>query len=292
AAGSVASPNAKPGPGGFSIETVSSWGGFADMNPVPPPGTRKPTPEWPIPKYLWSDFMVNPGDQVAHRVTPRLGRQGTLRAHQHNAPPWSDVFTIAAEPPGNISCYFNRGIVASQWLARLLPQADRGRALTDAIADPDSKIRKFLAGELRDKLLDLLKETSDGGGHVFAALFELDDPELIPHLQAFGKRAHILLGNGSVKHKGDDENHVARDDLKVCEVHNRMTAPRALAHNKFLVICDSHMTPQAVWTGSTNWTKSGLCTQSNNAVLARNPALAQDYLQQWHTLADSGDASP
>ncbi|HYX04989.1 MAG TPA: phospholipase D-like domain-containing protein, partial [Reyranella sp.] len=292
AAGSVASPNAKPGPDGFSIETVSSWVGFADMNPVPPPGTRKPTTEWPIQKYLWSDFMVNPGDQVAYRVTPMMGGEGNLRADEANASPWSDVFTIAAETPGNISCYFNRGIVASQWLARLLPQADRGQALTDAIADPDNKIRKFLAGELRDKLLDLLKETSDGGGHVFAALFELDDPELIPHLQAFGKRAHIVLGNGSVKHKGDDENHVARDDLKVCEVHNRMTAPRALAHNKFLVICDSHMTPQAVWTGSTNWTKSGLCTQSNNAVLVRNPALAQDYLQQWHTLADSGDASP
>src|SRR5262249_28011659 len=102
----------------------------------------------------------------------------------------------------------------------------------------------------------------------------------------------IVLGNGSVKHKGDDENQAAREELDMCEVHNRMTAPRALAHNKFLVICDSHMTPQAVWTGSTNWTKTGLCTQANNAVLIRNPALAEHYLNQWKELARARDQTP
>ena len=134
AAGSTSSPNAKPGPDGFLIETVASWVGFADMAEVPPPGTRKPTTEWPIQKYLWSDFMVNPGDQVAYRVTPMLGSEGNLHADEANASAWSQVFEIAAETSGNISCYFNRGIVASQWLARLLPEANRGQALTQVIA--------------------------------------------------------------------------------------------------------------------------------------------------------------
>ena len=71
-----------------------------------------------------------------------------------------------------------------------------------------------------------------------------------------------------------------------------MTAPRALAHNKFLVICDSNKAPQAVWTGSTNWTKTGLCTQANNALLVDNPALAQFYLDQWKALAAAGDDTP
>ena len=47
--------------------------------------------------------------------------------------------------------------------------------------------------------------------------------------------------------------------------------------------------PQAVWTGSTNWTKTGLCTQANNALLVDNPALAQFYLDQWKALAAAGD---
>jgi hypothetical protein len=130
-----------------------------------------------------------------------------------------------------------------------------------------------------------------------------DDREMLVHrqrgleliflklLQAFGNRAHIVLGNGSVKHKGDDENAKARGDIRMCDVHDRMTAPRALAHNKFLVICDAHQTPHAVWTGSTNWTMTGLCTQANNAVLMQNSALAEDYLE-WKTLAECEDASP
>jgi hypothetical protein len=202
------------------------------------------------------------------------------------------LFEISTTTKGGISCYFNRGIVASQWLSRLLPEADPGKALKTIIATPGDKTRNFLGGPVRDKLTSLLGDVNTNGGHVFAALFELNDPELIPLLQALGKRAHVVLGNGRVKHKGDDENADARAALRMCDVHNRMTAPRALAHNKFLVICDSHQTPQAVWTGSTNWTMSGLCTQANNAVLVENPALANDYLEQWKTLVECGDASP
>jgi hypothetical protein len=45
-----------------------------------------------------------------------------------------------------------------------------------------------LAGPVRDKLTSLLADVNRSGGHVFAALFELNDPELIPLLQALGKR--------------------------------------------------------------------------------------------------------
>ena len=66
APGSAASPNTtgRPDAAGFVEEIVASWVGFAN-GPDFEPGTRKPTTEWPIQKYLWSDFMVNPGDQPA-----------------------------------------------------------------------------------------------------------------------------------------------------------------------------------------------------------------------------------
>lgn len=50
--------------------------------------------------------------------------------------------------------------------------------------------------------------------------------------------------------------------------------PGALAHNKFLVVIDSAGNPQAVWTGSTNWTTTGLCTQLNDALLVDDPTIA------------------
>ncbi|MBV8188800.1 MAG: hypothetical protein JO339_16290 [Alphaproteobacteria bacterium] len=294
--GSAPSPTAQPDGEGFAIEIVASWVGFANQEPAPPAGTRKPTTEWPIQKYLWSDFQVNAGDQVAYRVTAVMGTEADLHpddANPEHVSDWSPVCTIGAETTGGISCYFNRGVVASQWLSRALPDVSPSTELKKIIGTPGDKVRNFLAGPIRDKLVSLLTDTCKTGGHIFAALFELNDPELIPLIQAFGKRAHVVLGNGSVKHKGDDENSDARAELRrMCDVHDRMTAPRALAHNKFLVIADAHQTPQAVWTGSTNWTETGLCTQANNALLVRNPALAQTYLDQWNTLVECGDGSP
>jgi hypothetical protein len=282
APGSAASPNtvAKPDAAGFVEEIVASWVGFADGASIES-GTRKPTTEWPIQKYLWSDFMVGPGDAVAYQVVPMIGNAKALKEAAGGASAWSPTVEIGAETAGNASCFFNRGIVASQWLARLLPDEHPSTKLATSIATPGDKIRNFLGGPARDKLISLLTQANKNKAHIYAALFELDDPELIPLLQAFRKRAHIVLGNGSVKKKGDDENAKARTALAMCDVKDRMTAPRALAHNKFLVICDSDKTPEAVWTGSTNWTKTGLCTQANNALLVRNAALAQFYLDQW-----------
>ncbi|GAC1044747.1 phospholipase D-like domain-containing protein [Rhizobium sp. No.120] len=293
AAGSPQSPNtvSDVDAEGFHEEIVASWVGFADGPPVEE-GTRKPTTEWPIQKYLWSDFAVNPGDIVAYRVSAMVGTETALQESADHVSDWSDAMQIGAETSGHVSCYFNRGIVASQWLARLLPEEAPTTKLKKAIANPEDPIRQFLAGPIRDKLVSLFKDARSNGGHIYAALFELDDPELIPLLQSFKKRAHIVLGNGSVKKKGDDENEDARSELSSCDVRDRMSAPRALAHNKFLVICDAGKSPQAVWTGSTNWTMTGLCTQANNALLIDNPAVAQFYLDQWKTLAADGNDSP
>lgn len=293
AAGSPQSPNtvSDVDAEGFHEEIVASWVGFAD-GPAVEEGTRKPTTEWPIQKYLWSDFAVNPGDVVAYKVSAMIGPETALQESADHVSDWSDAMQIGAETSGHVSCYFNRGIVASQWLARLLPEEAPTTKLKKAIANPEDPIRQFLAGPIRDKLVSLLNDIRSNGGHIYAALFELDDPELIPLLQGFKKRAHIVLGNGSVKKKGEDENEDARSDLSSCDVRDRMSAPRALAHNKFLVICGADKSPQAVWTGSTNWTMTGLCTQANNALLVDNPAVAQFYLDQWKTLAADGNDSP
>lgn len=293
APGSTASPNATGyvDGEGFSEEIVASWVGFAN-GPAVEEGTRRPTTEWPIQKYLWSDFAVGPGDEVSYRVAPVNGPEAAMSEASDQASDWSAPVAIGAETAGGVTCFFNRGIVASQWLARLLPDDSPSRKLAKEIADPDSKIRHFLAGTLRDELVRLLTDAAGAKFHVYAALFELDDPELVPLLRALKKCAHVVLGNGSVKKKGEDENANAREALAGCDLHDRMSAPRALAHNKFLVLCDADKKPQAVWTGSTNWTKTGLCTQANNAVLVRNTSLARFYLEQWHALADAGDATP
>lgn len=60
-------------------------------------------------------------------------------------------------------------------------------------------------------------------------------------------------------------------------------------HNKFMVIC----VPRWVWTGSTNWTKTGLSTQANNAILIDDPLLATEFRKQRDRLKDAqGETQP
>ena len=99
--------------------------------------------------------------------------------------------------------------------------------------------------------------------------------------------------SGSVKKKGGDQNSDARDRLAdKIDLYDRMTSPRALGHNKFLVLCDAHDKPRWVWTGNQNWTETGLCTQANNLLLIDNPAVAAEYRKQWEFLRDAQVDTP
>src|SRR3989441_10079372 len=95
------------------------------------------------------------------------------------------------------------------------------------------------------------------------------------------------LANGTHKTpKGNvDENAAARRALRSrVNLSNRLVTGNHLAHNKFLVLCDGHTRPLKVWTGSTNWTETGLCTQANNGILIESRTLAAFYKQEWDRL--------
>ena len=165
-------------------------------------------------------------------------------------------------------------------------------SLLKAVSTPGDPLRKYLCGPLGARLFDLLNKAAKAKADIYAALYELDDEQLEAALQKIGKRAHLLLANGSVKKKGQDQNSRARKRLKgKVDLHNRMISHRALGHNKFLVILDRSK-PRWVWTGSQNWTKTGLCTQANNSVLIDDPKLAQQYRAQWERLKNAHDESP
>jgi phosphatidylserine/phosphatidylglycerophosphate/cardiolipin synthase-like enzyme len=57
-----------------------------------------------------------------------------------------------------------------------------------------------------------------------------------------------------------------------------------IGHNKFVVYVDRDRKPKAVLSGSTNWTATGLCAQTNNAVIFESEPLARQYLTYWQAL--------
>jgi phosphatidylserine/phosphatidylglycerophosphate/cardiolipin synthase-like enzyme len=292
-----------PGCRGFALlrrrngveEVVSTWVGFVGQDHKE--GERRASTNWPIQKYQWTDYMANPGDKVQYRVLPMIGPDKyNLRPDPDHVSDWTEEITLTHVVTPQIQAYFNRGIVASQWVSRRLGITDhnlQSKKLETVIETSGDPFRNYLTGPLGARLFELLNSAANEHREIYAALYELDDEELECGLEKIGKQAHVVLANGSVKKQGEDQNSNARNRLKdKIDLHNRMISPRALGHNKFLVICDSHNKPRWVWTGSQNWTKTGLCTQANNSVLIDDFDLADQYLKQWNLLKDACDATP
>lgn len=276
-------------------EVVSTWVGFEDDQHDE--GERRASINWPIQKYHWTDYMTNPGDKVQYRVVPMVGPdKRNLRPDSDSASEWTPEISLTHEVTPKIEAYFNRGIVAAQWVSRRLGITEhdlKGAELRKVIETPDDPFRSYLVGPLGARLFALLDEVARDNREIFAALYELHDEQLEAALEKIGQRAHVVLANGSVKKKGEDQNSDARKRLKdKVQLHDRMLAPRALGHNKFLVICDEASKPRWVWTGSQNWTKTGLCTQANNSVLIDDPQVAAEYKAQWTRLKDAADGTP
>lgn len=285
----------RTGTGPVVDTAVETWVGFAD-GPQAQSGIHKSSTAWPIQRYLWSDYFVGPADAVRYQVVPMLGAAGSLKPSGETSD-WSDWVEMKTGQTPGLSAWFNHGIIASQWVARALQAEGAGpkASLDQSIKDPANPLRTQLGGPLRQALLDLLARSAAAGEMIYAALYELNDPELIPALKAFGKKGSLILGSGAYKAGEPDENADARADLTQSDtivVFDRLVKSPHFAHNKFVVFCDAGGRPLRLWTGSTNWTVTGLCTQVNNGLLVDDPGIAAVYLQRWQALRDAGSAYP
>jgi len=278
-------------------EVVETFVGFeGDQAPA---GTFKPSTVWPIQKYAWSDYSVKPGDEVRYRVVPMVGPKDNLKAADADASEWTDPLQVSPDADDGFSAYFNRGVVATQFVAPALGadasyanKQQKLKTVIDTVADP---LRDFLSGELRLRMLKLLSDAAGDGSRVYTALYELNDPELIDGLKALGDRCAVVLANGATKDPQVGESEAAEKELTDAgvTVHRRYVDTRKhFDHHKYLVICDGGDNARQVWTGSTNWTETGLCTQANNSVLIPDATVAGWFKEHWQALVDAGNDYP
>jgi phosphatidylserine/phosphatidylglycerophosphate/cardiolipin synthase-like enzyme len=291
-------------------EVLENRMGFARDKPQS--GDHKPSNIWPFQRFWWADHAVNSGDKVRYRVTPMVFANGALVEQLQGRSPWTPWTVLSGDAGDGIAAFFNRGLVISQFMARYLEdlrvregldtREDALKAFKKSLDEHELPIRKFLSGALRDRMLELLQDAVTKKRDVYAALYELEDDELVGALKKLKRRGHIVLANGSITaKKGEgvenarkrDQNKQARADLRKAgvEVLDRFISPGALGHNKFLVVANGKK-PLAAWTGSTNWTKTGLCTQINNGLLVEHAAFADEYMQQWKRLKDAKSTFP
>lgn len=201
---------------------------------------------------------------------------------------------------------FTNGILSTQFLSKVLNEDGTisPNELKDHLQKPNDWLRNYLAGDVLPILHDFFAQP---GGRFHAALYELEDEELLKLLTDNAARLDLILSDAG---SGNDEDAEPNDKGKQPKIFDTRNAParaalRAIAetagsgftlqnrlfngtghigHNKFLVWLDGTGTPRSVITGSTNWTWSGIAGQSNNCIRIDDDTIAGAYFDYWTQL--------
>lgn len=256
------------------------------------------TEQAPVQKFWWKDLFAKRGGTYQYRIVPMGGSPGAALTPLAGVDPLlSNKVTLTPQrPPFNV--YFNRGITATQALSHALNDKPSINALAPHILDPTDPIRIRLMGQLSEGVTSLLDRADKDGGTIHGALYELNDPNgLEKRLQANPKSRNIILGNEQsvdpkTKEAIEDGDSANRAALKAAGVNviDRILGKGDIPHNKFLVLSEKGA-PAAVLSGSTNWTSTGLCTQTNNALVIESAEIAQRYIEYWNALKADVDAA-
>jgi phosphatidylserine/phosphatidylglycerophosphate/cardiolipin synthase-like enzyme len=261
---------------------MSGFKTFRSVVPQPDPKIFYSTRDHPIQSFYWSDYTAKPGHDYTYRFVPRYGMPKNLQTHD-GVEATIDIST--SDPAdGTHGVYFNRGVAASQAYANKfelppnkLPPAKRAEAL------------RWLSRGLIEAILGFIGQASSPGQALRAAVYEFTQADV---LAAF-KKAHDDGAEVQIVYhaKADDigkGNRKAIDRAGLPEAILTERTNAQIAHNKFIVFCEKNsggaLSPQSVWTGSTNLSEGGIFGHSNVGHAVRDPAVAGAFLDLWTRL--------
>lgn len=270
-----------------SVQPLPAWVGFeGDKNKDWQPHT---TEEWPIQKFSWKDVTASRGRTYSYDIVPMVGKPGSLTPLKERS---LSTNKVTLQPTyGSFSAYFNRGILSTQFVSHQIPAGPSGapnyKTLISRIDQPGDPLRLALAGQMLEALQLLLNRAANEGGKCYCALYELNDPDLVKALTG-NKRVALILSNTG---PDDATDKAARQTLHESgiEIYDRMLANGHIGHNKFIVYVDAANKPQAVLSGSANWTYTAICGQSNNSIIINSLYLAALYFDYWQRIKAEGD---
>ena len=289
-----------PGCMGFAVKRIDASG---NETPLPAMAVfegmqRKPKQtcmDAPFQKFYWKDVYARlvadkSGQRTfRYKIIPLEGKPGALVPM--NLPQLiSNAVEITPQVSPQMNAYFNRGLISTQRVSRAFKGKPAKGPLLARIADAKNPLRASLAGDMVGALEGFLARAKKSG-QVYAALYELTDKELLGRLSGLGNRLHVVLSNAmqtdKTKKKFDENDDPARIDLKKSKAEQfaRRLGSNHIGHNKFLVYVNAKGKPVATLFGSTNWTATGLCAQTNNTIVLDDAGVAARYKAYWDKLA-------
>src|ERR1039458_9206327 len=255
----------------------------------PPPGSLVCTQDQPIQDFVWSDFTAKPDHKYLYRVVPVYGQPKNLQY----GPAIEVEVDTESETGATHSVYFNRGVIGSQAYAREFQNAN-----PDELTGKEQEAAfRWLSRGLEEAMLEFIGQANATGYGLRAAVYEFSYE---PAVAAFGvaqkkcKNVQIVydarIPSGAKKAAAAKQRVAQVEALlkKYGLAGSDISTPRTqggnfIAHNKFIVLLERGKA-QSVWTGSTNFTESGIYGQSNVGHIVRDPHIAQAYLDYWTQL--------
>jgi phosphatidylserine/phosphatidylglycerophosphate/cardiolipin synthase-like enzyme len=255
------------------------------------------TEQFPIQKFYWKDVYARlVGDKTGsytfrYKVVPLQGTPGALKPMSSLPILTTNEVTVSGVCSPSVTAIFNRGIISTQHVSQALEGNISKNKLLTMIKDPKNQLRKDLAGDITATLTGFVAQAKKSGS-IYAALYELTDVELVQSLVAIGNKLNIVLANivgkpakgGSEETAGENDSYEAELKKSHASLLYRKPPSGHIVHNKFLIYVDAGGTPQAVLTGSCNWTDTGMCAQTNNSIVIHDKLVAARYMAYWKKL--------
>jgi phosphatidylserine/phosphatidylglycerophosphate/cardiolipin synthase-like enzyme len=285
------------------------------------------TADFPIQKFYWKDPYARlvaektKSFTFRYKIVPLEGKPGSLTPMSSLPILTTNEVELTAKCSPSLSATFNRGLISTQHVAKALKGNFNLDQFKAKIGAKGNQLRNDLTGDMAGTLTGFLGR-SKNSGHIYAALYELTDKELVDGLVALGKKLDLIVADIAAKPKKGAATATAGKNTKMGPAAKKTPSKRTLSkkaaapaepleenkdawdrlshsanvalyrlppsshivHNKFLIYVDRNNKPQAVLTGSTNWTATGLCAQTNNTLVIDDPDVAARYLQYWQKL--------
>jgi phosphatidylserine/phosphatidylglycerophosphate/cardiolipin synthase-like enzyme len=276
---------------GFAIYRTDLGRGTGDWiygqkgfpGPADPPGTRYSTRLAPIQSFWWGDYTTVPGKQYRYRVIALGGEPGALTELGFV----EGTVECPETTPSGHTITFNRGAVAAQEYARRFQNRHPESV-------PNNEALVWLSRGLLESTQAFVRRAEGPGATLHVAMYEAQYGPILSELKAARDRGVKVRIVFDAKENGgaDQDPYPREDNLEALDQAGLLATdctPRAanssfIAHNKFIVLSQNGV-PEAVWTGSTNWSLNGFMGQLNVGHVIDNGRIAEKYLDYWNLLA-------
>ncbi|HLE32999.1 MAG TPA: phospholipase D-like domain-containing protein [Bacteroidota bacterium] len=260
---------------GFAIHRTdhtddeSGWlkGGLKFPSVQTDAGEEVRTNEFPIQKFRWGDYTAKPNHEYTYRLEAMYGKPGELK------PEDKVEVKVRTEDPLNVGkthqIHFNRSAAASQaYISRF------GDKNPDDVLDGSAF--RWLSRGLEENLVKFIAQATDSSYSLHLCIYEFEKANFLESLREAAKRkvkVQILFDwKGKTTKK---ENPKAAKEHGLTKYCRKRTAVN-ISHNKFIVLCKNG-TPEAVWTGSTNFTDGAVYGQANVGHATTERGIAKQF---------------